>query len=67
MQAINLFFQWLFWIFGVAGLGIGVAIAMSGSLTGGIVASMVCFGTLVPLGNHFKARRELAQIPIDPR
>lgn len=62
MNIFNLFFQWLFWSVGVAGLGLGIAIAMRGQVTQGIVASMICFGTMVPLGNAFKSRRELARL-----
>lgn len=62
MKAINVFFQWFFWMFGLAGVALGASIVMAGSWTRGIVASMVCFGTMVPLGNFFKGRRELARI-----
>jgi hypothetical protein len=61
MKSLNFLFQWFFWMFGIAGLGSGVAIAMTGSWTRGIAASILLFGTMVPLGNFFKSRRELAR------
>jgi len=62
MKALNFFFQWFFWIVGLAGLGLGLGIAMSGSWTRGITAGVVSFGIMVPLGNCFKNRRELARM-----
>jgi hypothetical protein len=67
MKALNLFFQWFFWMFGIAGLALGVAIAITGSWTRGITASMVSFGTMVPLGNVFRNRRQLARLASTPR
>jgi O-antigen ligase len=62
MKAFNFLCQWLFWSCGLAGTAIGFAVAVGGSWTRGIVASMICFGTMVPVGNYFKARRELARL-----
>lgn len=67
MKVVNTFFQWFFWIVGLAGLALGVAVALTVSLTAGVIASMLCFGTLVPLGNFFKSRRELARVNSDVR
>ncbi|MBV8208200.1 MAG: hypothetical protein JO041_15550 [Acidobacteria bacterium] len=62
MKTLNLFFQWLFWMGGLLGLAAGLVVAVRGSWTGGITASMVCFGTMVPMGNYFKSRREVARV-----
>jgi len=62
MKALNWFFQWFFWMFGLVGLALGLAIAMSGSWTRGITASVLSFGIMVPLGNCFKNRRQLARV-----
>jgi len=49
-------------MFGLVGLALGLAIAMSGSWTRGITASVLSFGIMVPLGNCFKNRRQLARL-----
>jgi hypothetical protein len=67
MKVFNTVLQWFFWIIGLAGLCAGVAIALAGSWTSGIAASMICCGTLVPLGNFFKNRRELSRLNANPR
>ncbi|HZU21966.1 MAG TPA: hypothetical protein VE998_03980 [Terriglobales bacterium] len=46
----------------LSGLAAGILVALSGSWARGIAASMICSGTLVPLGNCFKNRREVARI-----
>ena len=62
MKVVNTIFQWFFWMVGLAGLALGVGLALTVSITAGVIASMLCFGTLVPLGNFFKNRRELARV-----
>lgn len=58
---LNFVLQWLFWISGLAGLLMGLRIGLSDSWTAGLATGILTAGLLMPLGNYFKTRRELAK------
>ncbi len=58
---MNFVLQWLFWISALVGLLMGVRIGLSGAWTTGLATIILTVGFLMPLGNYFKTRRELAK------
>jgi hypothetical protein len=58
---VNFLLQWLFWISALIGLLLGLRVGLSVSWTMGLATIIVTVGVLMPLGNHFKTRREIAR------
>ena len=58
---LNFVLQWLFWISALAGLLMGLRIGVSGSWSAGLATIILTVGLLMPLGNYFKTRREIAK------
>jgi hypothetical protein len=53
--------QWLFWTCGLAGAAAGLAIILDGQTLYGLGAIGVSLGMILPAGNYFKVRRQLAK------
>ena len=58
---LNLLLQWLFWICALAGLLFGLRVGLMVSWASGLVTIILSVGTLMPVGNYFKVRRQLAK------
>jgi hypothetical protein len=56
-----LILQWLFWMCGLAGATAGIVAMLDGATLYGFGGVAVSLGMIVPAGNYFKARRQLAK------
>ena len=53
--------QWLFWTCGLAGAAAGIIAMLDGATLYGFGGVAVSLGMILPAGNYFKSRRQLAK------
>jgi len=56
-----LILQWLFWACGLAGAAAGTVAMLDGATLYGFGGVAVSLGMILPAGNYFKSRRQLAK------